>query len=86
MKRNANDSKKDVMGEKLLTAREVAERFGVSLRTLETLIKRGNAPVFVWIGNQRRWREDDLAVFLEQKVAGQETQNSGCPDGGSASS
>lgn len=57
-----------MMGEKLLNAKEVAQHLGVSLRTLETLIKQGQLPAFLRIGRQRRWRPEAIEEYLEEKA------------------
>jgi excisionase family DNA binding protein len=56
------------MGDVLLDATEVAKYLGISRRTLEALIKHGDAPSFVWIGRQRRWRPQDVEEFITQKL------------------
>lgn len=53
------------MGDALLRVQDVAERLGVSVRTMENLIKAGRVPAFVRIGRQRRWRPEDIERFLE---------------------
>lgn len=56
------------MGEVLLNATQVARHLGISRRTFEALIKQGDAPSFVWIGHQRRWRPQDVEEFINQKL------------------
>lgn len=56
------------MGKILLGAADVAKHLGISRRTFESLVKQGNAPVFVWIGHQRRWRPEDVEQFINRKL------------------
>lgn len=56
------------MGKILLGAADVAKHLSVSRRTFESLIKQGNAPDFVWIGHQRRWRPEDVEEFINLKL------------------
>lgn len=58
-----------VMGRILIKAAEVAKRLNISRRTFESLVKRGDAPVFIWIGHQRRWKDEDVEEFISKKMA-----------------
>lgn len=51
--------------DRLLNAREVIEVLGVSLRKLDLMIKQEEGPPFILIGRQRRWRQHDVAQWLE---------------------
>lgn len=50
--------------DRLLSAAEVSRLLGVSLRTFECLIARGETPPFLTIGRQRRWRPRDVDAWL----------------------
>jgi len=65
------------MGGVLLDATEVAKHLGISRRTFEVLIKQGDAPSFVWIGRQRRWRPQDVEEFINRKLTTSTTTKSG---------
>lgn len=71
---NQNVEKK--MGKALLGAAQVAKQLGISRRTFESLVKEGNAPGFVWIGHQRRWRPEDVEGFIDRKLAENESLES----------
>ena len=48
----------------LLTARQVADRLGVSTETVLRWTRRGDLPGFRLPGGALRFREDDLAEWL----------------------
>lgn len=56
---------------KLLRTKEVAERLGVTERTLERMRVRGDGPAFVKLGAGRtsvvRYEEADLEAWLESR-------------------
>lgn len=54
----------------LFDAATLAAFLRVSQRTLETLIVRGEAPPFVRLGRQRRWRHEDVQAWLEAAAHG----------------
>lgn len=56
--------------EPLMDARKVATLLGVSLRTLDTLVARGEAPVFIRVGQVRRWRMAEINAWIEIRLCG----------------
>jgi len=53
----------------LMSAKDVASRLAVSLRTFETMVSEGNAPPFARIGRLRKWRSEDVETWIDQRVA-----------------
>lgn len=53
------------MTDRLLTAREVAERFGLTVETVLRWTRRGELPAFK-LGAAIRYREADLEAWLER--------------------
>jgi len=51
--------------EPLLNAGDVARALGISVRTFESLLSRGEGPVFVKVGRQRRWANADIHLWLQ---------------------
>lgn len=51
----------------LLTAREVADRLGVSAETVLRWTRRGHLPGFRLPGGAMRFREDDLDMWLAER-------------------
>lgn len=56
--------------EPLMDARKVAALLGISLRTLDTLVARGEAPAFIRIGQARRWRMAEINLWIEARLGG----------------
>ena len=56
--------------EPLMDARKVATLLGISLRTLDTLVARGEAPAFIRIGQARRWRMAEINTWIEDRLGG----------------
>jgi excisionase family DNA binding protein len=56
---------------KLMSASEVASYLGISKRSLESLLARGDGPRFIKIGNLRRWQQEELIHWTLQKMEGQ---------------
>jgi excisionase family DNA binding protein len=56
------------MADRLLTAREVAERFGVSAETVLRWTRRGELPAIRLPGGAIRYREGDLDRWLEERA------------------
>ena len=52
----------------LLSATQVSSYLGISKRSLETLLARGDGPRFLWVGNQRRWAQQELIDWTLQKI------------------
>ncbi|MBU0589214.1 MAG: helix-turn-helix domain-containing protein [Gammaproteobacteria bacterium] len=53
---------------KLMSAFEVATYLGISKRSLESLLARGDGPRFIKIGNLRRWQQEELVHWTLQKM------------------
>jgi len=56
--------------EPLINARKVAALLGISLRTLDTLVARHEAPAFIRIGQARRWRMAEINAWIEARLYG----------------
>lgn len=54
--------------EPMMDARTVASLLGISLRTLDTLVARGEAPAFIRIGQIRRWRMAEITIWIEARL------------------
>lgn len=54
--------------EPLMNARDVANMLSISLRTLDTLVARGEAPAFIRIGQARRWRVAEINTWIEARL------------------
>jgi excisionase family DNA binding protein len=54
---------------RLLTAREVADRFGLTVETILRWTRSGELPAFK-LGTAVRYREADLEAWLEQRATG----------------
>ena len=54
------------MTERLLTAREVADRLGLTTETVLVWVRRGELPA-IRLGRAIRFREDELDAWLEQR-------------------
>jgi len=57
------------MREKMLTAREVADLFGIHIRTVYRLTKEGKLPCYK-IGNRYRYRLDELRGAYDERGKG----------------
>ncbi|MCB1350036.1 MAG: helix-turn-helix domain-containing protein [Maritimibacter sp.] len=53
-------------GPALLTPQEVADRLKISLRHVYNLVGAGDLPPPLKVGRLSRWREADLASYLER--------------------
>lgn len=53
-------------GPALLTAQDVADRLKISLRHVYNLVSAGDLPPPLKFGRVSRWREADLASYLER--------------------
>jgi DNA-binding transcriptional MerR regulator len=47
----------------MLTTKQLAERWSISARTLETWRQQGTGPAFIKIGNLVRYRIEDIEIF-----------------------
>ena len=54
--------------EPMMDARKVASLLGISLRTLDTLVARGEAPAFIRIGQIRRWRMAEITTWIDARL------------------
>jgi excisionase family DNA binding protein len=52
------------MRERLLTIHQVADRLAISVRTLESMIARGEAPPHLRISKMRRWDPAGLDAWI----------------------
>ena len=55
--------------EKLLNVGEIAERLGVSPRTVWTQVAKGELPAPIRIGRLSRWRWDTILQWIEDEEA-----------------
>lgn len=56
------------MGERLLTARVVAERLGLCTETVLAWVREGKLPAFRLPGGAIRFRETDLEAWLQARA------------------
>ena len=61
------------MDDRLLTTREVADRLGLAPETVLRWAKRGKLPAVYLSSRAIRFREKDLADWLEQRTTGGES-------------
>lgn len=54
--------------EKLLDENEVAECYGLSVRTLQAWRVKGGGPAFCKLGSRVRYRPTDLEAFVTARV------------------
>ncbi|WP_425333288.1 helix-turn-helix transcriptional regulator [Acidovorax temperans] len=54
--------------EPLLSATQVSSYLGISKRSLETLVAKGEGPRFLWVGGQRRWAQQELIDWTLQRT------------------
>ena len=54
--------------EKLLDEKEVANSYGLSVRTLQSWRVKGGGPVFCKLGSRVRYRPSDLDDFLRARA------------------
>jgi excisionase family DNA binding protein len=67
-KRAAKPEKTEEPVSRLLTVSEAAHALGVSISTLNKLRVQGGGPRFVRIGSSVRYRQSDLAEYVESNV------------------
>ena len=51
-----------------LTAKQCAVRYNISLRQFQTLVKRGDVPQPIMIGNSKRWSIRVLDDFESEQI------------------
>ena len=56
------------MSDRLLTARELGERLGVSPETVLRWVRRGELPAIRLPGGAVRFREDEVEAWLEERA------------------
>lgn len=54
---------------KLVSAKEFADRLGISVRTLEDLIVRGKVPPHIKVGRLRRWHPEQVDNWISEQFA-----------------
>ncbi|WP_188381588.1 helix-turn-helix transcriptional regulator [Oxalicibacterium faecigallinarum] len=52
----------------LIGAKQFAKFLGVSVRTLDTLDKKGDLPAGFRVGHVRRWRKDDVEQWVVKRI------------------
>jgi len=52
----------------LIGSKQLAKFLGVSIRTLDTLDKKGDLPASFRVGHLRRWRRADVENWVAEKV------------------
>jgi predicted DNA-binding transcriptional regulator AlpA len=52
----------------LLDVLEVVALLKISRRKFDTMLKEGVAPPYIQMGGVRRWRQQDIARWLDQKL------------------
>lgn len=52
----------------LLNAAEVSKYLGISKRSLEALLAKGEGPKYLWVGKQRRWTTGELLNWTSQQT------------------
>lgn len=52
----------------LLSATQVSKYLGISKRSLETLLSRGDGPRYFWVGSQRRWAQQELINWTREQM------------------
>ena len=60
----------------LVSTNELANRLGISVRMLETLIAKGQVPPFIKIGRLRRWHPERVDAWINERfsLAGRELE------------
>jgi excisionase family DNA binding protein len=53
--------------EALLSTEDVRTVLRISRRTFESMVARGEAPTHLVVGRQRRWKEADVAAWIESR-------------------
>jgi len=57
----------DVMPERLLTVRDVAERLSLSDKTVRRLRRRGELPPGIEVAGTIRWRPEEIEKWLGKR-------------------
>lgn len=53
----------------LVSAKEFADRLGISVRTLEELIAQGKVPPYIKLGRLRRWHPEQVDKWINEQFA-----------------
>lgn len=53
----------------LVSAREFADRLGISLRMFEAMIVHGKAPPYIKLGRLRRWHPEQVEHWINEQFA-----------------
>ncbi|MFT3849815.1 MAG: helix-turn-helix domain-containing protein [Propionivibrio sp.] len=53
----------------LVSAKQFADRLGVSLRTLEELIAQGRIPPHIRLGRLRRWHPEQVDTWINEQFS-----------------
>lgn len=53
--------------ENLVSAKQFADRLGISVRTLEDLITQGKVPPFIKVGRLRRWHPEQINAWINDQ-------------------
>lgn len=53
----------------LVSAKEFADRLGISVRMLEELIVQGKVPPYIKLGRLRRWHPEQLEKWINEQFA-----------------
>ena len=55
---------------RLMTEKEAAEHYGISVRTFQAWRVKGSGPKYCKIGRSVRYRQSDLSDFIKECVTG----------------
>lgn len=53
----------------LVSAKEFADRLGISVRMLEELILQGKVPPYIKLGRLRRWHPEQLEKWIDEQFS-----------------
>ena len=53
----------------LVSAKEFADRLGISVRTLEEMIIQGKVPPYIKLGRLRRWHPEQVNKWINEQFA-----------------
>lgn len=53
----------------LVSAKEFADRLGISVRTLEEMIIQGKVPAYIKLGRLRRWHPEQVNKWINEQFA-----------------
>lgn len=61
--------------DRLMTEKEAAERYGISVRTFQAWRVKGSGPSYCKIGRSVRYRQSDLNDFIKKCVTGSTSEH-----------